>query len=62
MTKKEVDLQKLTPFVIMILEIELCFNMWWTDLPDDANVINWKLQRGSADASELEELEKDKKT
>ena len=39
MPKKEVDTQKLTPFVVMPLEIELCFNLWWKDLPDDHEVV-----------------------
>ena len=39
MPKKDVDMQKLTPFVVMPLEIELCFNVWWKDLPDDHEVI-----------------------
>ena len=32
-------MQKLTPFVVMPLEIELCFNLWWKDLPDDHEVV-----------------------
>ena len=39
MPKKDVDMQKITPFVVMPLEIELCFNVWWKDLPDDHEVI-----------------------
>ena len=39
MTKRDVDVQKLTPFVVMPLEIELCFKVWWKDLPDDHAVI-----------------------
>jgi len=38
MPKKDVDMQKLTAFV-MPLEIELCCNVWWKDLPDDHEVI-----------------------
>ena len=32
-------MQKLTPFAVMPLEIELCFNLWWKDLPDDHEVV-----------------------
>ena len=39
MSKKDVDIQKLTPFVVVPLEIELCFNVWWKDLPDDHELI-----------------------
>ena len=38
MTKKEVDDQSLTSFVIMPLGIELCFALWWKDLPIDHKV------------------------
>ena len=39
MTKKEVDDQSLTPFVIMPLEIELCFALWWKGLPSEHKVV-----------------------
>ena len=39
MSKEEVDKQMLTSFVVMPLEIELCFNVWWKDLPDDHEVV-----------------------
>ena len=39
MAKKDVDTQKLTAFVVMPLEIELCFKLWWKDLPDDHEVV-----------------------
>ena len=39
MPKKDVDMQKLIPFVVMPLEIEVCFNLWWKDLSDDHEVV-----------------------
>ena len=38
-TKMDVDMQTLTPFGVMPLAIELCFNLWWKDLPDDHEVV-----------------------
>ena len=38
MAKKDVDEQKLTVFVVMPLKIEVSFNLWWKDVPDDHEV------------------------
>ena len=38
MTKKEIDEKKLGPFVVMPSTIELCFKIWWQDLPDEHEV------------------------
>ena len=39
MSKEHVDQQKLTSFVVMPLEINICFNVWWKALPDDHEVV-----------------------
>lgn len=46
MSKKDVDDQKLTSFVVMPLEIDICFNLWWKDLPIDHEVaVRYPFQR-----------------
>ena len=37
-TKREVDSEKLRPFVMMPEEIEVSFNKWWRTLPEDHEV------------------------
>lgn len=36
--KKMLTIKKLTSFVVMPLEINICFNLWWKDLPIDHEV------------------------
>lgn len=46
MTKKEVDDQSLTSFVVMPSEMELCFALWWKDLPSDHKVaVHYQFER-----------------
>ena len=39
MSKEEVEKEKLTSFIVLPLEIELCFALWWKSLPSDHEVI-----------------------
>ena len=39
MTKEQVEKERLASFVLMPVEIELCFALWWKSLPNDHEVM-----------------------
>ena len=39
MSKEEVEKERLTSFVLMPVEVELCFALWWKSLPSDHEVM-----------------------
>ena len=39
MSKEEVEKGRLTSFVLMPVEVELCFALWWKSLPSDHEVM-----------------------
>ena len=39
MSKEEVEKERLTSFVLMPVEVELCFALWWKSLASDHEVM-----------------------